>query len=721
MAQTQERNNQQVTVYEDTSWERLLAGETGRLIGYVRPWLGLGAAFGAGAVSHALWGHDPHLVPWAASAYSVSAVAMPGFAWFASRLAPFGRAHTAFSVASLMAWLDVATIAGAATPATGAMAGILGGLLALSWNIRGHARARAANPNHNPNDRLAALFADASKEVGMSAKLNGIALTPSRATATVQLEDGKTAADLLHKVPAIESAAALPPGSITTTTDPDRADRAGFVLSDPRVLTRPVPWPGPSAPGASIGEPLRVGMWQDGEPVMYKIVGHHIYMMGMSGSGKSMGGAWNILGEAMTRPDVAILMCDTTKGFQTAGPLLPGINRFERTKKGAASLIADIHGIIQARTDYLASKGLQKWEPGCGLSYLICWFEETGQLMTALGSRSESQMDAMATTLRSAGGSLVHSLQRNTYDQLNTLVRAQMSSMCFGLSDPNDAKYGLSEAQQNAGVPVAEWKDRYPGRAVLDAPTIPEDRITMPLRAFHWGEGKPASDAMLAHANAWPVSMRPVDPITAQICGAPVAENGPVTGKSTAAPATVTAPARPSVTLTAAPEPAPAAGPAGHPDEDQDPDEDRQAADGYADDDEDPDQDPEDIGDPVGEVLAGVEDPSPDITAAVAASDYFTTPIGPEPGDQPFEFVTGPKMSPAESRQVLARQLDAWREAGRESFRPGDFKDVMKATGNGRTWVQKVLGEYIDADDPVIERDDSGPERCYRFRTPATV
>src|SRR5450756_2797216 len=91
MSQTQAPpRNSQVTVYEDTSWERMWSSEVGRLIGYVRPWASLLAAFGAGTLSHHLWGHMPD-VPWAAAALSISAVGLPGFAYLTSRLAPVGR------------------------------------------------------------------------------------------------------------------------------------------------------------------------------------------------------------------------------------------------------------------------------------------------------------------------------------------------------------------------------------------------------------------------------------------------------------------------------------------------------------------------------------------------------------------------------------------------------------------------------------------------------
>src|SRR5450756_959296 len=683
MSQTQAPpRNSQVTVYEDTSWERMWSSEVGRLIGYVRPWASLLAAFGAGTLSHHLWGHMPD-VPWAAAALSISAVGLPGFAYLTSRLAPVGRAHTVFTAAALMTWLDVATIGGPTEPVTGGMIGLLGSVLALSWNIRGHACARSET-TRDPADRLASWFADAAKENGLpGAKLNGIAAGPTKATATVQLEDGKTAADLLSKVPAIESSAKLPPGAIITTLDPDRADRAGFSMSDPRVLTRPIAWPGPSAPGQSIAKPARIGRWQDGEDVYYVMVGHNVYMMGATSSGKSFGGAYNLLGEAITRPDAAVFGMDITKGNQTFGPLLPAFHRFERDIKGTRDLVGGLESILQPRTDFLADRGLQKWEEGCGLSYLIFWIEETADVFDKIGSKGEERLINAARAIRSAGGKLVFSVQRNTYDQIPTIIRGQMASMCFGLNDPLDCKYGLSEAQLNAGVNPAEWGTRHPGKAVLDAPTIPEDRITMPLRTYDWGG---SAALMTEHAAAWPATLRPVDPITAQICGGPISTAGPRTGIATDRPAAVAVMERPTVTLAAAPV-------------DQAPE-------------DDSDETADDIGDPVGEYLEGAEDPAPDITAAAYAAGP-DAPIGPDPDDAPFEFDTPERMSPEDARAVFAAQLAAWQQEGRSELAPKDFGPVMSATGRSRRWIRARLKEASGADPPLLERDDK--DRVYRF------
>jgi hypothetical protein len=661
---TQSPGSRQVTVYEDTSWERMWSGEVSRLITYARPWLTLGILWPAAWIAHRLWGHMP-AIPWAMSGLMLAAAGLAAFAYGISRLQPVGRAHSAATTAAVLTWLAVATDTGPGQEITGGLLGIIGGAVAVSWNLRSSARASinaAAAAGQDPAGRLSAWFKDAADQAGMSgAKLTVKQIGPAKAEAAAILPPGKTAADLIAKLPAIESAGRIPPGALTAAADRNQADRALVTLSDPRVFDQPIPWPGPSAPGTSIANPLRIGLYQDTDPVAYVIVGHHIFEMGASGSGKGMGGAWNLLGEIITRPDAVVVGADITKGEQTFGPLRPALHRFETDAKGARSLVDDVTSILKPRTDYLAERGLQKWQPGCGLSYLVAWYEETGRIWEKLSDRGEQHLIEAALALRSAGGTLVFSVQKNVWSELPTIIRSQMASMCFGLQDAADCRFGLSEAQQNAGVNPAEWGIRTPGKAVLDAPTIPESRIAMPLRTFHWGEN---ADLMTEHAAAYPASARPPDPITAQICG------------GTPSPAPAAAGQREAVTLTRA---TAAAADVEH-------------------------QDQADDDDPCAEYLTG-EDPSPDITAAVADPD---APIEPGPDDEPFEFGddTG-KMTPEDARAAFADQLAAWAGEGRETFAPRDLRPLMTATGMSRAWVQARLKEACEADGSPVERDDN--------------
>ena len=651
----------------DMTWERLGSGLVHNLIMGARPWACVAAEIAAGWIAHEEWGHMPAL-PWASAVLPLVTAGLTAWSWMVSRLPLVGRWHTAATVAAAGTWLTVADITGPFTEVTRGALLIGGVVLALSWNMRHSAQRHrqgqgAGSSAPRGADRLKAWFSESADEIGMKgAELHGVEVNGARATARAELPAGKTAADLVHNIPRIESAAGLPPGTITATVDSDRADYANVVFSDPRTLTQVQPWPGPSLPGESIAKPLRPGIYQDGLPVAFIIVGQSIFMMGAAGSGKSMGGGWNLLGEAMTRYDSCIVGADVTKGSQTFGPLLPGVHRFEKTKEGARALVSDVHGIIKPRTDYLADKGLQKWEPGCGLSFLIAWLEETGDIWDILGSKGEEKFISTARAIRSSGGVLVCSVQRNTWDQLPTIVRAQMASMCFGLNEANDCKFGLSTAQQNAGVDPSEWGIRYPGKAVLDAASIPADRITMPLRTYSWGEGEAASAAMLAHASAYPASARPVDEITAQICGSTTPPRAGVP----LVPGGVAVMTRPSVTLTA------------------------------PGDDDDVDQE-DGPGDPAGDVLATTgDDPSPDITAAAAAVD-LDRPVEADPDLTDVKFIAGNKMTPEAARAALAELLAGWQASGIETFQPNDLKAWLANTGMGRGWLQKALKELIES------------------------
>jgi hypothetical protein len=672
---------QKVTVLEDTSWERMWAGQVALVLSLARPWLVLGLAPLAGWLGHLAWGRMP-AVPWAVAGLTLATVTLGVFTWHTSRLVAQGRAHSVATVSGALAWLTVAVITGPFSAVTGGLLAIVGGTLALSWNIRMHARRQVAGGQVDPAARLTAWFRDAASPAGLpGARMRVAAIEPTRAEGTLQLKAGeKTAADAVSAAGRIESGMKLPPGSLTVSANEDRADQANWSLSDPRLIRKGVLWPGPSLPGASIALPLRPGIWQDGVPVSHVLPGHHVHAMGATGAGKSIGGGWNYGAEIITRYDAALAVADITKGRQSFGPLAEALHRFETDKGGARDLIEGVYSTLPDRTNFLADHGLTKWEEGCGLTYVVIWLEETPDIYDALTGKGQEHFLTVVKALRSAGGSLVISLQRNTFDQLPTIIRGQMASLCFGLNDPADNRFGLSRRQQDADADPSAWGINFPGMAVLDAPGIPAARVAMPLRTFGWGEGAPAVAAIEAHAAAYPASARPVDPITARVTG------------SSAVPAPAAGPERPVAVLTRGPAAAP---------EPRD-------SDDLADDDDD---------DEGAEVIAEYlsEDPNPDLPW-VDPDD----PIEPGPDDEPFEFERPEKMTPEDARAALAAQLADWQAEGRESFAPRDLRPVMEATGMGRPWIQARLREALDDPDGLVWREDSDTGGTYRLRR-ATV
>lgn len=516
----------QINITEDTSFDRVWARELSKLLVLAPPWAMLLVILVIGKVFHGLWGR-PGQAAWAVIGETVCTMLLAALTWVIShsRNALF-RAHTTLTAACGGTWVTAATITGVgihSTPRT-LYFWVLGGVFfALTWNLRHVIRNVTGDGTGDP---LNEVFAKVRERFGFSgAELHAKNATDHKIEATLELPSGeKTVEDAQKKIPHAEGAMHFPPGSVTMTPDMDRADRAKVTIVDPRKMREPIPWPGPSRPGESIAEPLVTGLWADFEPIEYVILNHHIQIMGMTGSAKSLGGGWNLLGEAMTRRDVALFAADITKGDQTLGILRPALHRFETDPGRVRAMLADLHTGVKARTDHLAAKGLTNWEAGCGLAYWLILLEEFPDIFDALSEKGQKNFLSLVKALRSAGGTVVMSLQRSDYTQMPTLARGQLAKWTFGVAEEKDASFGLSPAQLKAGAEPELWSNKQPGMCYIDAPCIPEDRIVLPARKFIWTAAQ-----MKEHAAKWPASEKAVDDLTARIAA------GQATGRTSPA------------------------------------------------------------------------------------------------------------------------------------------------------------------------------------------
>lgn len=709
-------------VPDGSSWEQVATREVSKALLYFPPWLALVFLAGLGFVFHfTLRSDDPQVVAWTAALITVCVMGLTALTWRQSHARSLlGRGHTTLTTLAGGLWVCAATINGPTSTVTGRLILVGGVTLALSFNIRTVIRTKQIDVQGAIGDPLAFLFGQGAARAGMPA----VEASTTRATAhkvegEVQLEQGRqTADDLQKKIAYIESGIPLPPGSITTSIDPDDASRAKVVISDPRVMKQPIPWPGPSRPGASIADPIRLGLWQDLDEIEYVIVGHHLQVMGKTGSGKSIGGAWNFLAETVTRTDVAVFAIDLTKGEQTLGPLKAALHRLETTKEGAKALLGEMQTQVKKRTDQLSAKGLQKWVKGCGLTYWVLWLEEFPDIFDALTDKEQEQFLSLVKAIRSAGGTVVLSLQRSDYTQMPTLARGQLAKMCFGVDSSADASFGLSEQQDDAGCRPELWSNKQPGMAYLDAPSIPDERIAMPLRTYAWGmaggrfDDERANEALRAHAAAFPAAAKQVDPGTAALAR--------LDASALAAPAPLPAPQDPaadaellalaaelvittqfaSATMLHRKLRVPLAqaqaliaalrtrGVVGAPREDKEPAVlipadglDRVLAairDGEEDD--------EEVKGVAAEYLA-TDDPDPDVQAGL---DDEIPDI--DEGEPPMTFAAPDReMTPEERGTALMERLQEMWDEGARDFSSGDLKPLWESTDVSRSWVQKQL------------------------------
>ncbi|WP_432013911.1 plasmid transfer protein TraB [Streptomyces cucumeris] len=469
---------------------------------HLPPWLGWGAAGLAGALGNWRWSESAA----AGVGLTLASVGLTGATWLMGKsTSQQRRLHSAITVAAGSAWLTAASLAG---PTTGPIDDLylMGGpVVALSWNVRMVLR-------HNP-EGAAGGNTDGGllEKVGLAkASIGQTEVAPNRVTAQLGLEAGEqTNDDVTKTLPRIASALDLPPTAVRYMPDPESARRGELVIVPRDMLADTVRWEenGPSLAGGSITDPLSIGVYDDGSPLLLWLPGDkeagrnatHLLIAGMTGSGKG-DGALNLMTEILTRTDVILWLSDP-KGFQDFRPLLPAIDWAVEGGSDTEVMVETVKQVIPARTAWLGQHSYRQWEAaaaqrqtdpkhscrkdgtacGCpGLPFHIAWFEEAG---VSLGLLGDDAFNSIANLARSAGMALIVSLQRPSHDQISTTTRDALGArLCFGVPNATAAGFMLPDSVVDAGAAPERWSNRRPGYCYLVTPGVPEERYSSPGR-----------------------------------------------------------------------------------------------------------------------------------------------------------------------------------------------------------------------------------------------
>jgi hypothetical protein len=448
---------------------------------------------------------------WAVAVLGI-ALAFYAFGLTRNRASFRARLMGPLTILAAAGWLGDAATEGISRPVGGVWF-VAGGTLAMAWSMRLHSRAATEDGG------LGQFFTAASEHTSTpGTKLRVTDRQPHKITAIARHRPGVTTADLQKDKGSYESAMDIPGGAMTVTEHPRTARASKVNFTNPRTLETSRLWQGASRPGASAADPIRIGRFADLAPWEFSIFprdlpGFQLLIMGMTGSAKTTGVGYCMLAELMTRRDVAIIGMDPTKGLQFLGAMRPALHHLAIDMKDVRRKLWQLDGLTRARTDYLATQGLQKWEEGCGLSALVCWLEEASKVFRMLGDNDvEKWVLPMVLAARSAGIFIVLSLQRASFDQIPPSIRAQLSSICLGVREAKDAEFGLSDEQQDAGCSPGRWRNEKPGMAYCAIPGLPGDEYEFTeARSDYWG----STNAMIAaHAAQWPAEDRPMDPLS---------------------------------------------------------------------------------------------------------------------------------------------------------------------------------------------------------------
>jgi hypothetical protein len=612
---------------------------------YTPPWLGVGALGVSGTVAHLAWSGDAAM----GIGLTLGSIVLTGATWWAGKAAePQRRLHSAITVAAGAGWFTSAAIF---EPSYSGLA-VGGTVAALTWNIRQVYR-------RDPDGVKAVTEGSGLLEkVGLAKTLmQRIKVEPNRVTVPLVLEAGvQTNDDVAKALPRLASALDVPPNALRYLPDPSSARRGELVIVPMDMLADTVRWEeqGPSLPGGSITDPLVLGMYDDGSPLMMWLPGDpeagrnatHLLIAGMTGSGKG-DGALNLITEILSRTDVAFWLNDP-KGFQDFRDLLPGMD-WATDATGTETMAQAVLAVIPARTAWLGAHRYRQWSKaaadtqtdpahtcrpdgnacGCpGMPFLVSWFEEAGVSLSVLG---DDAFNNIANLARAAGVALVVSLQRASHDQISTTTRDALGSrLCFGVPNAMAASFMLPDAVIDAGAAPERWSNRRPGYCYLVTPGVDEDRYSSPGRT-RWFT--PTATSLMEAVAEW-----------AARNGAGV---GPVTENAAAKAVGRAYTERDQHTI---------------------------------------DQPTAEDGDVTGEPPVDEED-----TRIDPQRDLDTS----EPGDHTpiFDGAAGRKPGPEEARQLFTQALADFESAGQMVVGPKDFMDWCDRHQLSRPWVSERLKE----------------------------
>lgn len=470
---------------------------------HLPPWIGVAGVGITGALGNWRWGESAA----AGVGLTLASVALSGATWWMGKsTSQQRRIHSAITVAAGSAWLTAACLAGPTAGPIDDMYLIGGPVLALSWNVRMVLR-RNDDPAGEGSDK--GLLA----KVGLArAQIGAAKVEPNRVTASLGLEAGEqTNDDVTKSLSRLASALDLPTSAVRYLPDPGSARRGELVIVPEDMLSELVEWEGPSNLGGSIAEPLVIGRYDDGAPLLLWLPGDpeakrnstHVLIAGGTGSGKG-DTALNVQTEILSRRDVILWLSDP-KSFQDFRPLLPGIDWAVEGGTATEVMVEALKAAIPARTGWLGAHRYRQWTPECveqqnsrehtcrkdgtacgcaGMPFLVAWMEEAANTLRALG---DDVFTGIAQEARSAGISLVVSLQRPSYDQMSTSTRASLPSVIALGCDPRDEGFSLPDTVIDAGAHPGAWGNRRPGYCYVVSPGIDESRYPSPGRTRAFG------------------------------------------------------------------------------------------------------------------------------------------------------------------------------------------------------------------------------------------
>ena len=371
------------------------------------------------------------------------------------------RIYAAAVALGIGGWICTAVAIGPRSRPVQLTLGVGGVLAAVPWWAHRRRRAKVQV------ERKLSAWPEISQAIGLTgSRVMSAVVDVWGWKARFALARGQTIADVIARLPAIESALGTHRGAVRAyPTADDLANRFELRVLDRDPHADAISWPGPSI--STISEPIEFGPFEDAAPCRVLLLRRHALIGGVSGSGKS-GGLNVLMGNLTACDDVVIWAIDLKRGMELR-PWASCIARLATTAAEARALLADAVAVLEARAEMLAEAGKRVWEPSAARPALVIIVDEYAELAEAASS-AVADADSVARRGRAVAVTLIAATQRPTQKAMGQgALRSQMDvRISFRVRERKDVELILGQ-----GMLAAGWHAHTlnaPGKFLISAP-----------------------------------------------------------------------------------------------------------------------------------------------------------------------------------------------------------------------------------------------------------
>jgi DNA segregation ATPase FtsK/SpoIIIE, S-DNA-T family len=325
------------------------------------------------------------------------------------------RAYAAAIIATAGGWLSAATAKGPVTMPLPWVLLIATVILGIPWWIHRRRRARVRV------ERKISGWPELSGQAGLAgSRIGSVVVDTWGWTARVILRKGETPQHAIAKIPEIESALGVRPGSVHLTPDDTRADALVMRVTENDPHAESVAWPG--ARTATITRPVEIGVTEDGRPVSVLLLRRHALIAGATGSGKS--GILNVIIAALAACHDVVLWGVDLKGGMELQPWESCFDRLAVTPAEANELLRDAVRWLNRRAREKAAQGKRVLDPTPGDPALVIVIDEYAELP----EEARDCADSIGRRGRAVAVNLIAATQKPTQAAMgkDSAVRSQM-------------------------------------------------------------------------------------------------------------------------------------------------------------------------------------------------------------------------------------------------------------------------------------------------------